>query len=77
MRVTESVRVLATLFGDPIPVLARVLGQSTSSAAGKRTGRIAWTDDDLARLAAHYGVSVAKLQAGPRQWLGLSEAEAA
>lgn len=74
MRLTESVRVLVVLFGDNNAILARVLGQSASSAASKRTGRVAWTDEDLARLSAHYGVTVEKLRAGPRSWLGLPDA---
>lgn len=73
-RVTESIRVLAVLFGDTNMTLAQALGQSISSAASKRTGRTTWTDDDLVRLAAHYGVPVEKLRSGPRSWLGLDAA---
>jgi hypothetical protein len=74
MRLTESVRVLLALFGDTNASLAGVLGQSASSAASKRTGRVPWTPSDVDRLATHYGVTVDQLQAGPRAWLGLPDA---
>jgi hypothetical protein len=72
-RITESVRALAAVFEDTNADIGRILGLSESSAAGKRTGRIKWTTDDLAKLAHRYGVTVDQLMAGPRAWLGMSE----
>jgi hypothetical protein len=76
-RLTESVRVFAVLHGDTNEDLARALEQSTSSAAGKRTGRIPWTDQDVQRLAKHYGVPSSVLLEGPRVRLGLPDVDAA
>lgn len=73
-RLTESIRVLAVLFNETNSDLALVLGQSTSSAASKRTGRVPWTPEDKRKLADHWGVSVEFLEAGPRQRLGLPDA---
>jgi hypothetical protein len=74
-RITESARALAAVFGDTNATLAAVLGQSEASAAGKRTGRLKWTVDDVQALATHYGVSVDQVLAGPRAWLGLTDEE--
>jgi hypothetical protein len=74
IRLTESVRVLLALFSETNADLAAVLGQSPSSAASKRTGRVPWTPADISRLAAHYKVTVDQLRAGPRAWLGLPDA---
>jgi hypothetical protein len=71
MRLTESVRALAAVFGDTNADLAAVLQQSVSSAASKRTGRVAWSDADVERLAEHYGVTEDQLRDGPRVWLGI------
>jgi BetR domain len=72
-RITESIRVLATLYGDTNAALGAALGMSESSAAGKRTGRIRWSLQDVETLSARYGVSVDQLMAGPWAWLGLPE----
>ncbi len=72
-RITESVRALAAVFGDTNATLASALGLSESSAAGKRTGRLKWTVDDVQALAGHYGVTVEQILAGPRAWLGLPD----
>lgn len=76
-RLTDSVRVFAVLHGETNKDLARVLGQSLSSAAGKRTGAIPWTDADVQRLAEHYGVPAETLLEGPRVRLGLRDTDAA
>jgi hypothetical protein len=72
-RITESIRVLATLYGDTNAALGTALGMSESSAAGKRTGRINWSLKDVDTLSVRYGVSVDQILAGPWSWLGLPE----
>ena len=67
--ITEAVRALAAIAGDTNASLGQVLGRSESSAAGKRTGRIKWTFDDMEKLSLHYRVTIAALVAGPRGWL--------
>ncbi len=72
-RITESIRVLATLYGDTNAAIGTALGQSESSAAGKRTGRIRWTLADVENLSTRYGMSIDQILAGPWSWLGLPE----
>ena len=72
-RITESVRVLATLYGDTNATLAAALGATETMAANKRTGRSRWTTDDVEILATRYKVSIDQILAGPWNWLGLPE----
>lgn len=67
--VTDSVRALSAVRRDTQHVLAEVLNTSQSSVGAKLVGKVRWTVEDLAKLAAHYGTTIDQLTAGPWAWL--------
>ena len=74
-RVTGSVRALSAVMRDTQHDLAAVLGITQTSVAHKLGGKIQWSLKDLELLAAHYGVTIDQLTAGPWAWLGRADGE--
>lgn len=60
-----TVAALAHHTGEQQSALAAVLGLTQSQVSRKQSGRAAWTLTDCDRLAAHWGIPVLDLLAGP------------
>lgn len=56
-----AVRVAMALRGEHQGHIAQVLGVDRSAVSGRLNGRIAWSLDDLDKLAAHWGCGVVDL----------------
>ncbi|MEU8960070.1 acyltransferase [Streptomyces sp. NPDC048518] len=65
-----TVSALMSRTGERQGDLAAGLGQAQSHVSRKQTGRQHWTLDDVDRLAAHYGMPVLDLLAGPTHAAG-------
>ncbi|GGS26910.1 hypothetical protein GCM10010252_77280 [Streptomyces aureoverticillatus] len=60
-----TVTALMTRTGERQAVLAEGIGLAQAQVSRKQTGKAHWTLDDCDQLAAHYGMSVLDLLAGP------------
>ncbi|MDQ8707183.1 helix-turn-helix transcriptional regulator [Streptomyces sp. LHD-70] len=66
-RLRASVTALMRATGQTQSDLALALGVDQTQVSRRQTGRAAWTLDDCDRLAAHFGIGVLDLLAGPER----------
>lgn len=66
-RVRVTVAALMHASGDSQERLAGVLGVTQAQVSRRQSGTAAWSLEDCDRLAAHYGIDVLDLLAGPSQ----------
>lgn len=64
-RVRATVAALMQITGETQADLAAVLGVSQTQLSRRQSGSAAWSLDDCDALAAHYGLDVLDLLAGP------------
>ncbi|MEU8984444.1 helix-turn-helix transcriptional regulator [Streptomyces sp. NPDC058251] len=64
-RVRATVAALMQITGETQADLAAVLGVSQTQLSRRQSGTAAWSLDDCDALAAHYGLDVLDLLAGP------------
>ena len=64
-RLRAGVTALMQATGQTQSDLAQALGVDQTQVSRRQTGRAAWTLDDCDRLAAHFGIGVLDLLAGP------------
>ncbi|MFB7248338.1 acyltransferase [Streptomyces populi] len=64
-RVRVTVAALMHASGDSQERLAGVLGVTQAQVSRRQSGTAAWSLEDCDRLAAHYGIDVLDLLAGP------------
>ncbi|MFM9372832.1 helix-turn-helix domain-containing protein [Streptomyces sp. Da 82-17] len=64
-RLRASVTALMQATGQTQTDVAHALGVDQTQVSRRQTGRAAWTLDDCDRLAAHFGIGVLDLLAGP------------
>lgn len=60
-----TVAALRQATGESQATLAEGLGMKQVQVSRRQTGAAAWTLDEADALAAHYGITVAELLAGP------------
>lgn len=66
-RVRSAVAALLFATGESQSVLGAVLGVSQAQVSRRQRGAAAWTLADCEAVAAHYGIDVLDLMAGPSQ----------
>ncbi|MGW4270999.1 helix-turn-helix domain-containing protein [Streptomyces seoulensis] len=66
-RVRSAVAALLHATGDAQTDLALVLGVSQAQVSRRQSGATAWSLADCERVAAHYGIDVLDLLAGPNR----------
>ncbi|MGW7426083.1 helix-turn-helix domain-containing protein [Streptomyces sp. NPDC054813] len=64
-RVRSAVAALLFATGESQSVLGAVLGVSQAQVSRRQRGTAAWTLADCEAVAAHYGIDVLDLMAGP------------
>jgi transcriptional regulator with XRE-family HTH domain len=64
-RVRAAVAALMHATGEPQVRLAEVLGVTQAQVSRRQSGAAAWSLEDCDVLAAHYGIDVLDLLAGP------------
>ncbi|BCM65205.1 MULTISPECIES: helix-turn-helix domain-containing protein [Streptomyces] len=64
-RVRATAAALMRLTGESQTDLAAALGVSQTQISRRQSGHAAWSLDDCEALAAHYGIDVLELLAGP------------
>ncbi|MEU5685766.1 acyltransferase [Streptomyces venezuelae] len=64
-RLRAAVAALMQLTGDTQASLAAVLGVDQTQVSRRQSGSAAWDLDDCDAIAAHYGIDVLDLLAGP------------
>lgn len=64
-RVRVTVAALMQITGESQAELAAALGVNQTQVSRRQTGSAAWSLDDCDALAAHYGIDVLDLLAGP------------
>ncbi|MEU9576439.1 MULTISPECIES: helix-turn-helix domain-containing protein [Streptomyces] len=64
-RVRLSVAALLQVTGESQADLARVLGVAQAQVSRRQSGTVAWSLADCEAVAAHYGIDVLDLFAGP------------
>ncbi|MET8685581.1 helix-turn-helix transcriptional regulator [Streptomyces sp. NPDC004732] len=64
-RLRAAVAALMQLTGDTQASLAAVLGVDQTQVSRRQSGTAAWSLDDCDAIAAHYGIDVLDLLAGP------------
>ncbi|MEU2619523.1 helix-turn-helix domain-containing protein [Streptomyces sp. NPDC007157] len=64
-RVRSAVAALLYATGESQSVLGAVLGVSQAQVSRRQRGSAAWTLADCEAVAAHYGIDVVDLMAGP------------